>query len=86
VTPGALFKFNRVPLHELKHLPETQWKNDGGGAKGALTTRSLLRTISALRAEKRRIDEAIAVLEGLAMSRSMDMAEGDRKGPRLVGK
>lgn len=86
MTPGALFKFNRVPLHELNRLPETQWKNDGGGAKGALTTRSLLRTISALRAEKRRIDEAIAVLEGLAISRSTGVAEGDRKGPRLIRK
>jgi len=86
VNPGALFKFNPVSLHELKHLSEAQWKNEGGGAKGALTTRSLHRTISALRSEKRYIEEAIAVLERLAAGRTGNGSEGDHKGPRLVGK
>ena len=74
MTTGALLKFRRVPLQEPKRAaarpPEpsnvdNQWIEAASG----LTTRSILKMLSDLRAEKRRIEEAISVLERLAAGR-----------------
>ena len=75
MTPGALLKFTRVPLHDLNH---------GDGEEDALTTRSLLKILAALRARKRRIEEAIAALERLPDGPTSQVTERDRKGLRLV--
>ena len=74
MTPGALLKFNRESFPDATHAPERPYqvskgKHPRGATEVALTTHSILKMIAGLRAEKRRIEEAIFVLERLAAGR-----------------